>query len=100
MRPFLRYISIPFLAIGLLAAGAIGDAAPPGGNHLVITPLSTGADRVSGGDVLVRIDVPGSAGLADVQVTLNGNDVTGTFVPDPTSHALVGLVTGLVNGDN
>jgi Tannase-like family of unknown function (DUF6351) len=100
MRPLLRYISIPFLTIGLLAAGAIGDAAPPGGNHLVITPLSTGADRVSGGDVLVRIDVPGSAGLADVQVTLNGNDVTGTFVPDPTSHALVGLVTGLVNGDN
>ena len=30
------------------------------------------ADRVSGGDVLVRIEVPSKVSLSDVQVALNG----------------------------
>jgi len=68
--------------------------------HLVITTLSTAPDRVSGGDVLVRVDVPRGTPLSDVRVRLNGVDVTGVFLPDGTSDALIGLVTGLKNGDN
>jgi hypothetical protein len=35
-----------------------------------------------------------------VQVALNGRDVTGVFLPDGTSDALIGLVTALNDGDN
>jgi Tannase-like family of unknown function (DUF6351) len=90
-----RFVSAAIVAIGLLTA-APGDAAA----RLVITTLSSGPDRVSGGDVLVRIDVPPRVSLADVQVVLNGTNVTGAFLPDVASHALVGLVAGLQDGHN
>jgi len=77
-----------------------GYAEPPEENHLIITTLSTAPDRVSGGDVLVRVDVPANARLSDVTVALNGMDVTGVFLPDGTNHALVGFVAGLRDGDN
>jgi hypothetical protein len=83
------------IALGLVATAGHASAPP-----LVITTLSTSPDRVSGGDVLVRIDVPASVGLADVGVTLNGGDVTGAFRTADTGRALVGLVTGLRDGDN
>ena len=67
-------------------------ASPP---PAVITTLSTSPDRVSGGDVAVRIDVPPSVALADVAVTLNGRDVTAAFRAGRHGHGLVGLVTGL-----
>src|SRR2546425_9007140 len=97
---FLRALSASVVALGLLVAAAPGDAGPPAEKHLVITTLSTAPDRVSGGDVLVRIEVPSKVSLSDVQVALNGTDVTGVFLPDGTSDALVGLVTGLKDGDN
>ena len=90
-----RLFSAAIVVVGLLAAGAV-FAAPP----LVISTLSTAPDRVSGGDVLVRIDVPSSAPLSSVQVSLNGSDVTALFLPAPTRHGLVGLVTGLRVGNN
>ena len=62
-----------------------------------ITTLSTHADRVSGGDVLVQITLDQSQG---VPVTLNGNDVSGAFHPGATPNTLVGLVTGLNLGRN
>lgn len=67
-------------------------------SHLTITTLSAGPENVSGGDVLVRIDVPRNAAFSDVRVSLNGADVTGVFLPDGDS--LIGLVTGLREGDN
>jgi hypothetical protein len=71
----------------LIASGAVLD----------ISTLSTHADRVSGGDVLVQITSDsGGAGT----VTLNGFDVTGTFQPGTTPNTLVGLVTGLNMGRN
>jgi hypothetical protein len=81
----------------LLIAASQGFAAQA---SLVMTALSTSPDRVSGGDVLVRIDVPLSAPLSSVTVTLNGGDVTSVFRPDGTSHALLGLVAGLKEGNN
>jgi hypothetical protein len=92
----LRLLSTSVVAIGLLVSASPGFAAPP----LVITTLSTAPDRVSGGDVLVRITAPPTALLSSVRVTLNDSDVTSAFVPDATSHALIGLVTGLTDGKN
>ena len=92
----LRLLSTSVVAIGLLVSASPGFAAPP----LVITTLSTAPDRVSGGDILVRITAPPTALLSSVRVTLNDSDVTSAFVPDATSHALIGLVTGLTNGKN
>jgi hypothetical protein len=64
----------------------------------VITTLSTGPDRVSGGDVLVRVAVPAGVPLDQVHVTLDNQDVTAAFKPDGASHGLVGLATGLREG--
>jgi hypothetical protein len=65
-----------------------------------IETLSSRADMVTGGDVLVRIDVPPGVALGDVRVSLNGGDVTSTFHPDDRAHILTGLVTGLLEGRN
>jgi hypothetical protein len=85
------------VVIGLLAGATAGHAAQA---PLVISTLSTAADRVSGGDVLVKIDVPATVLLSNVTVTLNGRDVTPAFAPAATSHGLIGLVAGLEDGDN
>jgi hypothetical protein len=87
---------VPFV-LSFLAVVAAGPAAADKA-HLTITTVSARPDGVSGGNVLVRIDVPRSASFSDVQVSLNGDDVTATFLPD--GDALVGLVSGLQAGDN
>jgi hypothetical protein len=91
-----RFLSASVL-IGLLAAAVSVHAAPA---DLVLSTLSTAPDRVSGGDVLVGVDVPAGVPLSDVAVTLNDIDVTAVFAPAATGHGLVGLVTGLSDGDN
>src|SRR5215471_10574637 len=96
---WLKAFSARVVTVGLIIAVSPGHAAPPAERHLVITTLSSAPNRASGGDVLVRIDVPGTVSLSDVQVALNGTDVTDMFLPDG-GDALIGLVTGLNDGDN
>jgi hypothetical protein len=55
---------------------------------------------VSGGNVLVQISVPSAVPLNTVTVALNGRDITTTFRPGPVPGALLGLLEGLVLGDN
>ena len=50
-----RSLSVTATLIGLLVAAT---AVPAAQTSLVMSTVSTAADRVSGGDVLVRIDVP------------------------------------------
>jgi hypothetical protein len=69
-----------------------------GDRDLRITTLSTNPRTVSGGDVLVRVDVPRGMSLRGVRVDLNGRDVTRMLEPD--GGALSGLVTGLRLGRN
>ena len=114
MRTSVRSITVLF-AVGASFAGLIAPAAADSdepkfrllkehhqeGNHdFAITTLSTRNDVVTGGDVLVRVDVAPSIALGNVRVDLNGNDATSVFQQVPGSHVLMGLVTGLVNGDN
>ena len=84
--------SMATAAIGLATCSLVASAAV-----LDITTLSTHADRVSGGDVLVQITSDsGGAGA----VTLNGADVTSMFRAGTAPNTLVGLVTGLNLGRN
>jgi hypothetical protein len=57
-------------------------------------------DRISGGDVLVQIDVPAGAAANDVRATLNGVDVSSQFRPDTSGLTLTALLTGLTIGPN
>src|SRR5260370_12601551 len=85
----------------LVAAALLGGAATYADrNRLSITSLSTKPRYVSGGDVLVRVDIPRGISTSDVQVSLNNTDVTRVFLPDDARHALIGLVSGLRHGQN
>jgi hypothetical protein len=68
---------------------------------LRITTLSAAKPHlVSGGDVLVRVEADETIRLADVAVLVDGVDVTQWFRPDPEHHGLLGVVTGLSDGDH
>src|SRR2546421_1574618 len=84
------------LAVGFALCATFGITGAAA-SVLDIKTLSTHADRVSGGDVLVQITLDQSQGVA---VTLNGNDVSSAFHPGTTPNTLVGLVTGLNLGRN
>src|SRR2546425_358705 len=70
------------------------------GNDFRISTLSTKPDLVSGGDVLVRIDVPRKVLLQIDRVELTGRNISGDFRADATGRSLTGLVTGLKLGKN
>ena len=65
-----------------------------------IETISTRADRVSGGDVLVKITYKHDNRNHPLEITLNGRDIAGAFRPGGDPNTLVGLVTGLVEGKN
>lgn len=79
--------------LGAGAGGRSGPIDPPA--RLAVRTASTRADLVTGGDVLVEVDVP--AGLeGDLVVTAAGRDVTAAF--PRTGEVRRGLVTGLPPG--
>src|ERR1019366_5225170 len=57
-----------------------------------ITALSSRPDMISGGDVLVRVDMPDKVLTSQAAIRLNGQDITAAFRSDPETHALIGLV--------
>ena len=78
-----------------------GSAEQIGAAPLRIVTLSAAKPYlVSGGDVLVRVEADEGVRLTDVVVLLDDEDVTRRFRPDPGRHALLGLVTGLSDGDH
>ena len=73
---------------------------------LQIATVPTPAHLVSGGNALVRVVLPAGVDGGDATIALNGNDVTALFREEPADRlgrgrrALLGLVDGLVLGDN
>jgi hypothetical protein len=98
------------IALAGLAAASFaiqpGTLAAHGKDGIEIRTLSTHADRVSGGNVLVEIVLPedhrhgNSKHKGKAGITLNGHDVSGAFRPGAASGTLLGLVSGLVPGRN
>jgi hypothetical protein len=84
--------------------GGVGDAATEPG--VTVRTVPTAAEYVSGGQVLVRIEGGADDPLVGIEVRLNGSDVTASFrTAPPDWHgrpggALLGLVEGLVEGEN
>ena len=99
-------------AVGMVTAAATlaGCLAPlPGGggsggeggdDRFAITVLSGRPDQVSDGDALVQVTLPAGATAAQLRVTVNGTDVTAAFTDPEADGTAVGLVDGLVEGDN
>ncbi|MGH2474578.1 MAG: DUF6351 family protein, partial [Candidatus Limnocylindrales bacterium] len=87
----------------MVPAGAASEQATAAGRHnpnrFEIRVLSGRADQVSGGDALVQVAVPRKVATDDVVVRLGDSDVTDAFSASD-GRTLVGLVEGLVNGDN
>ena len=98
------------LAAALIAALVVVPTAMADDDHhgskkkhdeLEISVVSSPAKYVSGGDARIEIAVPAKTDLDDVDVTLNGADVTSAFGPDPEgNHQLEGVVTGLPLGES
>lgn len=95
-----------FILTGLvLACGAVAgtsfqaaQSASPG--RVEIRTLSTAANRVSGGDVLIEVTTVGDSRAARPSVTVNGQDVTSAFKSGQSADSLLGLVKGLTLGRN
>jgi hypothetical protein len=85
------------VAIAIVVGGTQVSRAAEG---LQLRVLSSRPDMVSGGDALVRVDVPAGVALADVKLTVNGSNATAQLKPDTSRASLSGLVTGLTNGSN
>ena len=79
--------------VALLGAGAPGA-------DLQIRTLSNRAELISGGDALIRVDVPADVAVGSVKVTVNNTDVTNALRADESGHTLTGVVKGLANGSN
>lgn len=86
-------VALNLVIVMLLATVHAQDA-------IEISTVSTMSHLVSGGDVLVRVDIPQEVQPEQVTIELNGQDVSSAFrVPDGESY-LLGLVQGLNDGDN
>jgi hypothetical protein len=95
---------LPAVIAALAAAfapSAVAGAGPPSGLHggLAVSVVSSPAQYVSGGNARVEVAVPAGVALADVELTLDGADVTSAFAADPEGgNQLEGVVTGLPLG--
>ncbi|NRR32985.1 hypothetical protein HSX11_22705 [Oxalobacteraceae bacterium] len=92
-------------AAGVFVAGCGNNPNDKPGNNAAptITVLSSKAEYVSGGDVLIDIAAPPStsSAAATLSVTLNGSEVGASFKADPSHPGhLIGLVGNLKLGAN
>src|SRR5829696_1625286 len=87
--------------MSVMAATARAAEGPPPGvrDALGIQSLSGPPEYVSGGSVRLRVAVPATVPPAAARVTLNGDDVTSSFVADDRApHALEAVLRGLPLG--
>ena len=100
MRPMRIFSWTPFglAGSGLLALTLAGCSSAETAGVPEITVLSARPDMVSGGDALVRVELPGGTAVDRVRVEMDGEDVTARF--RQTDGALEGLLTDLQPGSN
>lgn len=102
MKSRRRALTAGCLVAGLLmvtpgmTAAAPPDTFRPPDRDFVVDVVSTRADTVTGGDALVRVDVPRTVPRHRVRVSVDGRDVTAAFAPDPhDKRSLLGVVDQL-----
>jgi hypothetical protein len=101
----LTRIGVVFGLVGTVLAGVLtgvpvaGAATSTTTTPLQIEVLSNRADLVSGGEALVRVDLPAGVSDTGLTVTLAGQDVTKDFTLHEPGQ-VTGLVTGLAVGPN
>ena len=91
-----RFKVLAAIGVTVLAATSAGDAA----DGLQLRVLSSRPDLVTGGDALVRVELPAGVSPSDVKLTLNGTDATARLKADASGRSLTGLVAGLTLGSN
>ena len=94
-RRFAGALLASTLCAALAACGSDDGPAPLTGT--TVQTLSTRADMVSGGSVLVEVKLPPAASATKLKVTAGATDVTSAFATRADGRT-VGLVTGLPNG--
>jgi Tannase-like family of unknown function (DUF6351) len=89
------------LGVAMLVACAVlpAAAADPGNAAPEIAAVSTKAEYVSGGDVLVRVRAHDEGTAKHLRIERDGVDVTSSFHAQPDG-SLLGLVDGLSNGEH
>ncbi len=97
---FLAMLAASMMEPVLVQAAGVEAGFSSSQHRFQISVLSSRPDMVSGGDALMRVDVPRSDPIARVQIFRNDHDVTDAFTPIPAEHALVGLVDGFELGEN
>lgn len=104
-----RFTLVGFLLSGLTMLGCFTYPAAQTRRQddlrATLRVLSAQAHLMSGGDVLLQVEPAPGTPLDQVQVTLNGEDVTALFRPvsselEETDHILRGLVLGLEPGEH
>jgi hypothetical protein len=87
---------IAVIGLVVFAATQVGHAA----DGFQIRVLSSRPEMVTGGDALVRVELPAGVSPSDVKLTVNGIDATSKLKSDASGRSLTGLVTGLGLGPN
>lgn len=101
-RPGSARVGLGVATMAMLLVTALPAAAehqPRPDKSLQVDVVSGRADMVTGGDALVRVDVPRNVPIHKVRITVEGRDVTDAFRRQE-GRTLLGLVEGLTNGDN
>ena len=99
MFRFTRAASAAILA-ALVVPALVTTSSVRAADGLQLRVVSTRPDMVTGGDALVRVDLPAGMAAGSVRLTVNGADASAAMKPSADGKALVGLVTGLRVGTN
>ena len=103
-RGWLAFLAATVIALAGLATTPFGLADDRDDddwrNNFRIRTFSTKPELISGGDVLVRVEVPRKVSLQSVLVELNGGDVSAALRADAETWTLTGLINGLRLGKN
>jgi hypothetical protein len=99
MPRFVRIVGAAVLAIAVVPA-FVAMTSVRAADGLQLRVLSSRPDMVSGGDALVRVELPAGVAAGEVKLAVNGADATAKLKADASGRALMGLVTGLTNGSN
>jgi hypothetical protein len=95
----IRFVSLALATLAWIATGTPFQALAAPANFEIRT-LSNRADLISDGDALVEVRVPGNLHFDKVTLTLNGANVTASFVADANAGTLRGVLRGMMRGDN